>query len=82
MNGKLQLTFTDTGIGISDEYRQRMFQVFSQESEGMEKDYQGIGLGLALTKRYLDMNHVKIGVDSEKGSGSTFTLIFPNHSGK
>lgn len=73
----LQLSFTDTGIGISDEYRQRMFQLFSQESEGLAKDYQGIGLGLALTKRYLDMNKVKIEVDSEKGHGSTFTLIFP-----
>jgi len=72
----LKLTFTDTGIGISDEYRLRMFQVFSQESEGLAKDYQGIGLGLALTKRYLDMNNVKIHVESEKGLGSTFTLLF------
>jgi PAS domain S-box-containing protein len=74
--GKLQLTFTDTGIGISDEYRERMFQVFSQESEGLTKEYQGIGLGLALTKRYLDMNHIEIDVTSKKGLGSTFTLIF------
>lgn len=80
VEGKLRLTFTDTGIGISDEYRERMFQVFSQESEGLIKDYQGIGLGLALTKRYLDMNNVKIKVDSEKGLGSTFTLIFSNPS--
>jgi len=80
VEGELQLTCTDTGIGISDDYRQRMFQVFSQESEGLAKDYQGIGLGLALTKRYLDMNQVKIHVDSEKGLGSTFTLIFPIHS--
>jgi signal transduction histidine kinase len=82
LDEKLQLTFTDTGIGISDEYRERMFQVFSQESEGLVKDYQGIGLGLALTKRYLDMNHVKINVDSEKGLGSTFTLIFSDPSDK
>ena len=82
LDEKLQLTFTDTGIGISDEYRERMFQVVSQESEGLVKDYQGIGLGLALTKRYLDMNHVKINVDSEKGLGSTFTLIFSDPSDK
>jgi len=80
VNGALQLTCTDTGIGISDEYRQRMFQIFSQESEGLAKDYQGIGLGLALTKRYLDMNNVNIQVESEKGRGSTFTLIFPDHT--
>ena len=82
VSGKLQLTFTDTGIGISDEYLQRLFQVFSQESEGLAKDYPGIGLGLALTKRYLDMNHVKINVDSEKGFGSTFTLIFSDQPEK
>ena len=76
VDGELHLSFTDTGIGISDEYRERMFQVFSQESEGLTKDYQGIGLGLALTKRYLDMNHVGMNVASEKGFGSTFTLIF------
>jgi len=74
---RLQLAIIDTGIGISDEYRQRLFQVFSQESEGLTKDFQGIGLGLALTKRYLDMNHVSISVESEKGLGSTFTLTFP-----
>lgn len=74
----LELTFTDTGIGISDEYRQRLFQVFSQESEGLTKSYQGMGLGLALTKRYLDLNQVEIQVQSEKGFGSTFTFIFPD----
>ncbi len=78
VDGKLHLTFTDTGIGITDEYRERMFQVFSQESVGLAKGYQGIGLGLALTKRYLDMNHVILNVVSEKGQGSTFTLIFPD----
>ncbi|MCF7826358.1 MAG: PAS domain-containing sensor histidine kinase [Candidatus Marinimicrobia bacterium] len=77
VGGNLQITFADTGIGISDDYRQRMFQVFSQESEGLAKDYQGIGLGLALTKRYLDMNNVRIDVKSKKGLGSVFTLIFP-----
>jgi len=75
--GHLRLSITDTGIGISDDYRERLFQVFSQESVGLAKDFQGIGLGLALTKRYLDMNHVRIQVESQKGLGSTFTLLFP-----
>lgn len=74
---RLELAITDTGIGIEDDYRQRLFQVFSQESEGLAKEYQGIGQGLALTKRYLDMNHVRITVKSKKGQGSTFTLVFP-----
>lgn len=75
----LTLTIQDTGIGISDGYRQRMFQLFSQESEGIAKDFQGIGLGLALAKRYLDMNEINIRVDSEKGQGSKFILTFPNN---
>ena len=77
VNGHMELTISDSGIGISDDYRQSMFQLFSQESQGLAKDYQGIGLGLALTKRYLDMNQVKIQVKSQKGLGSTFTLTFP-----
>jgi PAS domain S-box-containing protein len=75
----LTLTISDTGIGISEEYRRRMFQLFSQESEGLTKEYQGIGLGLALTKRYLDLNHIIIQVKSKKGQGSIFTLSFPEH---
>jgi len=78
---RLVLTVSDTGIGISDEYRQRMFQPFSQESEGFTKDYQGIGLGLALTKRYLELNKVQIQVESKKGEGSTFILTFPKDNG-
>ncbi len=78
VDGLLTLNVADTGIGISDEYRERLFQLFSQESEGLAKEYQGIGLGLALTKRYLDMNKILISVQSEKGRGSTFTLTFPH----
>ncbi len=76
---QLYVTFTDTGIGISDDYRDRLFQLFTQESEGLTKEYQGIGLGLALAKKYLDLNEVEIKVDSQKGWGSTFTLIFHEH---
>jgi len=74
---RMVLTIMDTGIGISEEYHMRMFQPFSQESEGLSKSYQGLGLGLALTKRYLDRIQIKIRVDSKKNRGSTFTLTFP-----
>ncbi|MBC8374731.1 MAG: PAS domain-containing sensor histidine kinase [FCB group bacterium] len=71
------LSINDTGIGISDEYRERIFEPYTQESEGFTKDYQGIGLGLALTSRYLELNNVKLDFVSSKGVGSTFTLTFP-----
>ncbi|NOZ74651.1 MAG: PAS domain S-box protein, partial [FCB group bacterium] len=73
---RLVLTISDTGIGMSEEYQRRMWTIFSQESEGYTKKYQGVGLGMALVKRYCSLNNVDIDVFSEKGVGSTFTLTF------
>ncbi len=75
-DGFVELSVRDTGVGISEEYQKRMFQPYTQESEGFTKDYQGIGLGLALAKRFLELNDVAIEVESEKGVGTTFKLIF------
>lgn len=71
------LEISDTGIGISKDYQKRIFDAYTQESEGFTKSFQGIGLGLSLTRRYLDLNNIKIELESEKGVGTTFTLIFP-----
>ncbi len=70
------LYIKDTGIGISREYMKHMYDVFSQESTGFTKKYQGLGLGLSITKRCLDMNSVEISVESEKDVGTTFRLEF------
>ena len=82
IKGQVKLSISDTGIGISKEYRQRIFEPYTQESEGFTKQYQGVGLGLALTKRYLDLNDVKLELVSEKNVGSTFTLTFPKYKDK
>lgn len=74
--GKYYLQIKDTGIGMEPEYLNELYVAFSQESTGYSKKYQGIGLGMALTKRYLDLNNVKLAVKSKKGAGTTFTLIF------
>ncbi|NQV51454.1 MAG: PAS domain S-box protein [Candidatus Marinimicrobia bacterium] len=76
-----RLSIQDTGIGISKEYQKRIFDPYTQESEGFTKNFQGIGLGLALTKRYLDLNGVDFELKSEKNVGTTFTLIFPKYEG-
>jgi|GEM_PF-509831 len=76
---QLTLSITDTGIGISDQFKERIFEPYSQESEGFTKIYQGVGLGLALTKRYLGLNDVALELVSQKNVGSTFTLIFPKY---
>jgi PAS domain S-box-containing protein len=71
------LSVVDTGIGMSPEFQERMFDAFTQESEGYTKRFQGIGLGLALTKRYLDLNQIPFEVKSKLGEGTTFILKFP-----
>ncbi len=72
------LTIQDTGIGMSQEYLEKIYEAFTQESEGYTKKYQGIGLGMAIVKGHLDMNQVDIDVDSTKGKGTIFTLTFPD----
>jgi len=78
-DSQAKMIIKDSGIGISEEYQKRMFTAYSQESEGFTKNYQGVGLGLTLTKRYLDLNDVELELVSQKNVGSTFTLIFPKY---
>jgi len=82
MGNNLVLTVKDTGIGMSQEYQTHMWDIFSQESTGYTKKYQGVGLGMALVKRYCNLNNVDIDVFSEKGVGSTFTLTFKRVLGR
>jgi signal transduction histidine kinase len=71
------LSVRDTGIGISDDYIHHVFDVFSQEKTGYNRPYDGLGLGLSLTRQFVEINSGKIGVKSEKGRGSEFTISFP-----
>ncbi|MBC8193318.1 MAG: PAS domain S-box protein [Candidatus Marinimicrobia bacterium] len=71
------LSISDTGIGISEENQQRVFEPYTQESEGFTKVYQGVGLGLAITKQFLDLNDVSLDLESQKNVGTTFKLTFP-----
>ncbi len=75
--GEMEVLITDTGIGISPEYQERIFEPFSQEEQGYTRKYEGNGLGLALVKKFCDLNSIKITLDSEKGKGSCFRIIIP-----
>jgi PAS domain S-box-containing protein len=77
---RLCLEIRDTGIGISEEYLPHLFEPFSQEQSGGKREFQGSGLGLALTRRYLELNGAEISVQSEKGKGTTFTIHFSRES--
>lgn len=68
---------SDTGIGMSEEYQAHLYEEFSQESDGARTNYKGTGLGMAITKRYVDMMHGEIHVKSKQGVGTTFTVKLP-----
>lgn len=66
----------DTGIGISEEFLPRLFEPFVQEEQGYSRPYEGNGLGLALVKKYCELNNASISVESKKNVGTTFRVIF------
>ena len=68
---------SDTGIGMSEEFMDRIFEEFSQENNGARTSYKGTGLGMTIAKRYLDLMGGKIEVSSRQGIGSTFTVEIP-----
>lgn len=67
----------DSGIGISTQYMDHLFRPFSQEDLNIGRNYEGNGLGLALSKRYIEKMGGSLLVDSIKGVGSTFTFTLP-----
>ena len=73
----LSLEVTDNGIGMTREGRERIFRSFSQAEPDTASRYGGSGLGLALTKRFAEMMGGSIGVRSEFGVGSSFTIMIP-----
>jgi PAS domain S-box-containing protein len=73
----LKLAVSDTGIGIRDEDLPKLFQEFSQIEPVMTRNKEGTGLGLALSKRLVELHGGKISVISSFGNGSTFSVILP-----
>ncbi len=73
----LKLAVTDTGIGIKKEDRERIFSEFEQGDSSFSRKYEGTGLGLALTKRLVELHGGEIFVDSKENEGSTFTIVVP-----
>lgn len=68
----------DNGIGMSEEFQKKLFDPFSQEDDANARtQYKGTGLGMAITKKYVDMMGGSIAVESKKGVGATFTVEIP-----
>jgi len=75
------LKIKDTGIGISPDFLNHIFEAFEQESTGINRNFEGSGLGLAIVKRYIDKIGGEIKVDSIKNEGTQFTLLLPLQMG-
>jgi CheY-like chemotaxis protein len=73
---EIMLDVIDSGIGIGGEYLSHIFESFRQEQMGYSRSYEGLGLGLALVKKILDLHNATISVESKKGEGTTFTINF------
>ncbi|MCK9211237.1 MAG: PAS domain S-box protein [Ignavibacteriaceae bacterium] len=75
-NNGVLFEIKDTGIGIGEEYLEHLFEPYRQEEMGYGRSYEGVGLGLALTKKYFELNKAVLSVASKKGEGTTFTVEF------
>ena len=79
---ELRISVKDSGIGISEEQKKRLFTSFVQADSGTSRKYGGTGLGLAISKRIVEMMGGKIWVTSESGKGATFTFTAKLKIGK
>lgn len=76
-NINLRIDVKDSGIGIQKKDMENLFQNFTRLEEHKNRNIEGTGLGLSLTKRLVDMMHGEVQVESQYGEGSTFTAIIP-----
>jgi len=73
----LQCSITDTGVGISEENKHKIFQPFTQLEESINHPYKGTGLGLSLVKQLVELHQGRIWFESELGKGTSFTFELP-----
>jgi signal transduction histidine kinase len=82
-NGQVKLTISDNGIGMTQELRGRVFDLFAQADRNPDRSQGGLGLGLALVKSLVELHGGSVAVDSEgEQQGSTFTISLPTTQGQ
>jgi signal transduction histidine kinase len=80
VDGSVEISVSDTGIGISPEDQAKIFEEFRQVGGDYAHKREGTGLGLTLAKKFVELHGGKIWVESEVGKGSTFSFTLPERS--
>lgn len=80
-DGMIEVSVSDTGIGVAPEKFDTIFQSFEQADASTSREYGGTGLGLAITKQLVELHGGEIWIESEVGKGSTFTFSLPKSDG-
>jgi len=75
--GSIEISISDSGIGISKEKISKIFDRFYQVDGSRTREQEGTGIGLSLTKELIELHKGKIEVESEEGKGTTFTISIP-----
>jgi signal transduction histidine kinase len=76
-DGLVRFQVSDTGIGITEQERERLFERFFRSQGALERQIQGTGLGLYISKAIVEAHGGRIGVDSDSGEGTTFVVELP-----
>jgi signal transduction histidine kinase len=79
-DGAVEISVTDTGIGIAPEDQPKIFEEFRQVGSDYAHKIEGTGLGLTLAKKFVELHGGRIWVTSEVGKGSTFCFTLPERS--
>jgi signal transduction histidine kinase len=79
-DGAAEISVADTGIGIAAADQELIFEEFRQAQTKPGQAREGTGLGLALTRKFVEMHGGRISVESEPGKGATFTFTLPEPS--
>jgi signal transduction histidine kinase/ActR/RegA family two-component response regulator len=74
LKAEIKVTIKDNGIGIADSHKEKLFEPFSQADASFNRKFEGTGLGLAVSKRLLDLMKGKMKIQSEFGRGSQFSV--------
>jgi signal transduction histidine kinase len=74
---EIRIRIEDTGIGISKKDHHKIFKNFHRVEQGLTSNYEGVGLGLTLTQKIVELHQGRITLNSELNKGSIFTVIFP-----